>query len=116
MAQCKELGMEQLLPDSHGLDISHGSGYQGPVSLMREAYENTESLGSTTAILAILDNSTQIHGKLHPMIAILSIGDCELLLLRRTRGRQSQLTSVFQTEMQRIDGHCQTPLQLHGKL
>ena len=31
-----------------------------------------------------------IHGKLHPMIAVLSIGDCELLMLRRTNGRQSE--------------------------
>merc|ERR550514_2483117 len=112
MAQCKELGMEQLLPDSHGLDISHGSGYQGPVSLMREAYENTEALGSTTAILAILDNSTQIHGKLHPMIAILSVGDCELLILRRLRGRGSALEAIFHTEMQRIGGHAQQPIQI----
>ena len=56
---------------------------------------------STTVLLAALDNSTRIHGKvliagndrlvrlihelhsaqLHPMIAVLSIGDCELLML-----------------------------------
>ena len=29
------------------------------------------------------DNSTRIHGKLHPMIAIITVGDCELLVLRR---------------------------------
>merc|ERR1719473_797249 len=46
------------------------------------------------------------------MIAVLSIGDCELLMLRRTQGRKSPLDAVFQTEMQRIDGHVQTPLQL----
>merc|ERR1719272_670173 len=113
MAQCEELGMEQLLPDGPNLTLDpQGSGYQGPVSLMREAYENTEALGSTTALLAILDNSTQIHGKLHPMIAILSIGDCELLILRRLRGRQSPLEAIFHTEMQRIGGDAQQPIQI----
>merc|ERR1719498_1693469 len=57
-----------------------------------------------------MDNSTRIHGKLHPMIAVCSIGDCEILILRRaTTGR---LEAVFQTEMQRIDGNAQSPLQL----
>lgn len=112
MQQCEELAMDSLLPDSHGLDLSQGSAYQGPVSLMREAYDNTEALGSTTAILAILDNSTQIHGKLHPMVAILAIGDCELLILRRLRGRQSPLQAIFHTEMQRIGGHAQQPIQI----
>jgi len=46
------------------------------------------------------------------MIAVLSIGDCELLMLRRTNGRQSDLEAVFHTEMQRIDYNVQTPLQL----
>merc|ERR1719337_586736 len=46
------------------------------------------------------------------MIAVLSIGDCELLVLRRIQGRQNELEAVFHTEMQRIDGHAQTPLQL----
>jgi serine/threonine protein phosphatase PrpC len=62
--------------------------------------------------LALLDNSTKIHGKPHPMIAVITVGDCQLLVLRRTQGRGSRLESVFQTEMQRIDGHVQTPLQI----
>merc|ERR1719183_709314 len=77
--------------------------------MMRQAYESTESLGSTTILLAIMDNSSKIHGKLHPMIAVLSIGDCEILILRRIRGKLEQ---VFHTEMQRINGHAQSPLQL----
>merc|ERR1719171_675349 len=46
------------------------------------------------------------------MVAVLTIGDCELLMMRRLHGRASQLEAVFHTEMQRIDGHVQTPLQL----
>merc|ERR1719331_1404388 len=106
---CEELAMSQLIPDSK---VSPQDAYRGPVSLLKEAYEATESLGSTTVLLGILDNSTRIHGKLHPMVAILTIGDCELLMLRRLHGRQSPLKAVFHTEMQRIDGHVQTPLQL----
>jgi hypothetical protein len=45
------------------------------------------------------------------MIAVLSIGDCELLVLRRVQC-QEQLETVFHTEMQRIDGNAQCPLQV----
>merc|ERR550537_1590977 len=106
---CQELAMAQLMPDGAA---SPGDMYRGPISLLTEAYEATESLGSTTVLLAALDNMTKIHGKLHPMVAVLSIGDCELLMLRRMNGPQSPLEAVFHTEMQRIDGHVQTPLQL----
>jgi serine/threonine protein phosphatase PrpC len=109
LATLEELAMLQLMPDG---PENPADAYRGPVALLKEAYEATESLGSTTVILAVLDNSTRIHGKLHPMIAVLSIGDCELILLRRTEGKKSDLSVVFHTEMQRIDGHCQTPLQL----
>merc|ERR1719271_315195 len=105
----EELAMSQLMPDG---PVSPQDAYRGPVALLKEAYEATESLGSTTVLLGILDNSTRIHGKMHPMVAILTIGDCELLMLRRLHGRQSPLKAVFHTEMQRIDGHVQTPLQL----
>jgi hypothetical protein len=44
------------------------------------------------------------------MIAVCSIGDCELMILRR--GVDSRLQLVFHTEMQRIDGNAQSPLQL----
>lgn len=106
---CEELAMTQLIPD---MPVSPQDVYRGPISLLKEAYEATESYGSTTVLLAALDNSTRIHGKLHPMIAVLSIGDCELLMLRRTMGRQGLLQAVFHTEMQRIDHNVQTPLQL----
>jgi len=105
---CEEIGMPQLVPGN----ATAADSYRGPIPLVRDAFECTESLGSTTLVLAVLDNSTRIHGKLHPMIAVISIGDCEMLILRRLHGRHSQLVPVFHTEMQRIDGHVQTPLQL----
>jgi len=102
----EELAVSQLLPDKVNRPQDC---YQGPIKMMKQAYESTESLGSTTVLLAIMDNSSKIHGKLHPMIAVLSIGDCEILILRRLEGRLDQ---VFHTEMQRIGGHAQSPLQL----
>merc|ERR1719261_1049233 len=101
----EELAISQLLP---GQETDE---YLGPISMMRDAYESTESLGSTTVLTAVMDNSTKIHGKLHPMIAVCSIGDCEILILRRT-ARDKALNPVFHTEMQRIDGNAQSPLQL----
>lgn len=80
--------------------------------MLQEAYRASERMGSTTMLLTVLDNSTMIHGKLHPMVAVLSIGDCEMLMLRRVHGRQAALECVFHTEMQRIGGDAQTPLQL----
>jgi len=45
-------------------------------------------------------------------MGVITVGDCELLLLRRFPGRSNPLQVAFHTEMQRIDGHVQTPLQL----
>jgi len=96
----KEIAMQQLVSHQTGLpDDSYG----GPISLLKEAYEATESLGSTTVLLGILDNSSTVHGQMHPMIAVLTIGDCELLLLRRPKGPQSPLEVVFHTETQRVN-------------
>lgn len=106
---CEDIAMSQLIP---GSKVAADEAYQGPIFLLKEAFEATEALGSTTVALAILDNSTKIHGNLHPMIAVITVGDCELLILRRTHGPFGRLQPVFRTEMQRIDGHMQTPLQL----
>mmetsp|Transcript_58560 Transcript_58560/g.110188 ORF Transcript_58560/g.110188 Transcript_58560/m.110188 type:complete len:405 (+) Transcript_58560:64-1278(+) len=106
---CEELAMQCLIP---GVPVAPQDAYRGPIPLLRDAFEATECLGSTTIVLAILDNSTQIHGKNHPMVAVITIGDCELLLLRRLNRQSGALQAVFHTEMQRIDGHCQQPLQL----
>merc|ERR1711879_160203 len=84
--------------------------YRGPVSLLRDAYDTTSSLGSATVLLGIMDNSTFIHGKRHPMMGVLTIGDCELLMLRRLQGGQAPLQAVFHTEVNRDNGQKQEPL------
>eukprot|EP00438_Fugacium_kawagutii_P024132 Skav222768 [mRNA] locus=scaffold600:295912:317957:+ [translate_table: standard] len=74
----EQLGMHQLIP---GVKLSAADTYRGPVSMLRRAFEATESLGSLTVVLAV-------------------------------RGGRAPLELVCHTEMQRIDGHAQTPLQL----
>lgn len=107
LKHCKQIASAKLRPDA-----PDGT-YTGPIPVVREAFERTKPiLGSTTLLLGLLDNGTRIHGKLHPMIGVISIGDCEMLVFRRLQGQESPLSAVFQTEMQRIDGHLQTPLQL----
>ncbi|CAE8720995.1 unnamed protein product [Polarella glacialis] len=59
-----------------------------------------------------MDNTTQIHGKVHPMLGVVTLGDCELLMLRRSKGPNQPLKVVLHTEKQRIGGNHQTPLQL----
>jgi len=100
----EEQAVSQLMPGQETED------YLGPISMMREAYESTSSYGSTTILTATMDNSTKIHGKLHPMIAVCSVGDCEILVLRRNQS--GMLAPAFHTEMQRVNGNAQCPLQL----
>jgi serine/threonine protein phosphatase PrpC len=100
----EDLSFSQLVPGQKK------DKYGGPILMMQEAYRQSESLGSTTILTASMDNSTKIHGKLHPMIAVCSIGDCEILLLRRDKDRKLNVT--FRSEMQRIDGNSQRPLQV----
>lgn len=106
---CEELGMHQLVPD---IRLPPQDCYRGPTHLLRRAFEATDNLGSLTIALALMDNGSKMHGKLHPMIGIVTVGDCEVMILRRTQGRTSPLQVICATEMQRIDGHAQTPLQL----
>lgn len=101
LRSCESIATAQLVQES--------SSYAGPISLLKEAYAETESLGSTSVLLAVMDNSTQIHGKLHPMIGVVTLGDCELVLIRRS---QTGLQVVLHTDKQRIGGNNQTPLQL----
>jgi len=78
LASCKKVAESQLQMQA-GQEK-----YRGPIALLKEAYKATWTPGSTTVSLAALDNSTVIHGQLHPMIAMLSLGGCELLQLRRS--------------------------------
>jgi protein phosphatase PTC7 len=110
LKSCEEIASSQLLADPG--DETAQETYSGPIALLKEAYAETESLGSTSVLLAVMDNSSQIHGKLHPMIGVVTLGDCELVVLRRKKGRQGPLEVVLHTEMQRIGGQAQTPLQL----
>jgi len=77
---CGALASDQLLPGENG-DVS--ASYSGPVPLLREAFENTPCQGSAAVMIALMDNSGQVLGKPCPMVSVVSVGDCELLVLRR---------------------------------
>ena len=47
----EQLGMHQLIP---GAKLSAADTYRGPVSMLRRAFEATESLGSLTVVLAVM--------------------------------------------------------------
>lgn len=113
LKSCEELVSSQLLAGDRGPRRPvRQEEYSGPIALLKQAYSRTESLGSTSVLIAVLDNTSLIHGRPHPMIGVCTLGDCELILLRRSGGRQGRLQVVFRTEAQRIGGHSQTPLQV----
>lgn len=113
LRQCERLAMSQLLPEDAGSYTGFAQDtYCGPVPFLQKAYSATRSQGATSVLLAVMDNSTRVHGKLHPMVGVVTLGDCELLLLRRLGGPQKPLQVVLRTEMQRIGGNSQRPMQL----
>jgi serine/threonine protein phosphatase PrpC len=107
---CQQLATQQLVVDPGDVH-SIQEYYKGPISLLKKAYAETDAVGSTSVLLAVMDNSSQIHGKLHPMIGVVTLGDCELVMLRRPKPTEP-LEVVLHTEQQRIGGHNQTPIQL----
>ena len=50
-SKVEQLGMHQLIP---GAKLSAADTYRGPVSMLRRAFEATESLGSLTVVLAVM--------------------------------------------------------------
>mmetsp|Transcript_133771 Transcript_133771/g.286086 ORF Transcript_133771/g.286086 Transcript_133771/m.286086 type:complete len:393 (+) Transcript_133771:114-1292(+) len=113
LRSCEDIASAQLFAGTAKSSLEDA--YSGPIQLLKEAYADTESHGSTSVLLAVMDNSSQVHGKLHPMIGVVTLGDCELVILRRTDDRDacgSPLQVILHTEKQRIGGHSQTPLQL----
>lgn len=101
LAACKELGLEQLAMDG---SIRPQATYQGPVTLLKEAFVATESRGSTSVLLAALDNTSMIHGVARPMLAVLAIGDAELVIMRRGTGVERRLETAFSLdELRRLN-------------
>jgi len=76
---CEELGLQQLELDLNGRSPIQ---FQGPVNLLKRAFVCTESVGSTSVLLATLDNSWRVNSTVYPMLAMVGIGDCELTILR----------------------------------
>jgi len=102
--QCGHLASRQLCPT--GMSAANAcmeehlcDEYEGPVALLKEAHKATCSRGSTKLLLTVLDNSTMIHGGREPMAAVLCVGDCRLMLLRRTQPKGSRSGRVGRFEL-----------------
>lgn len=100
LQKCEELANARLFDDR-----------PSDVELLKTAYLATRSLGSTTVLLAAMDNAARSRtGRVD--INVLTLGDSALLVLRRCDGQSGQLQPHFYTERRRVDGKVQTPLQL----
>lgn len=104
LQQCGDLASRQLNPtDTSVASACMGEHlceeYEGPVALLKAAHKSTSSQGSTKLLLTVLDNSTMIHGGREPMAAVLSVGDCRLMLLRRTQPKGSRCGRVGRFEL-----------------
>jgi len=102
---CEQLANAQLSPKA-GV-----KGYRGPIALLKEAYAASlecksvcqkgvadpvaGSPGFPPLALAVLDNSSQIHGQPHPMVAMLSISGHQLLMLRRQARLGGKYEAIF---------------------
>lgn len=83
LKSCEELVSSQLLAGDRGPRRPvHQEAYSGPIALLKEAYSRTESLGSTSVLIAVLDNTSLIHGRPHPMIGVCTLGACSRRGLR----------------------------------
>jgi len=91
--------------------------YQGPVSLLEQAYLDSGSLGTQTVMLAMLDNTSRVHGEVRPFIAVLSAGDAcgRFLLLRRSPGTSGRLAPVYCTEARDRGSHPAGEIRVYAK-
>eukprot|EP00927_Polykrikos_kofoidii_P048547 TRINITY_DN42813_c0_g1_i1.p1 TRINITY_DN42813_c0_g1~~TRINITY_DN42813_c0_g1_i1.p1 ORF type:complete len:378 (+),score=53.17 TRINITY_DN42813_c0_g1_i1:88-1221(+) len=112
LRNCQHIAAYQLASASSAQDS-----YEGPVTLLHEALEGCESSGSSTVVLAMLDNTSRIHGSTRSMLAVLSLGDCGLLLLRRQPNLNGAYEEVFSTRKgQKLDVNTSTPRLTRGGL
>jgi len=68
-------------------------------------------------MLAMLDNTSRVHGEVRPFIAVLSAGDgCgRFLLLRRLLGTSGKLAPVYCTEAQGRGSHPTGDIRVYAK-
>jgi len=103
--QCSERASRQLSPTGLSAVQAAFMGesicdeYEGPVALLKDAHQATYNRGSTKLLMTVLDNGTMIHGGREPMAAVICVGDCRLMLLRRTRPKGARSGRVGRFEV-----------------
>lgn len=126
LRHCRTLAEAQLAPSgcrqAHGrsrwqLPSAAKNQYHGPVSLLEQAYIDSGSLGAQTVMLAMMDNTSRVHGEVRPFIAVLSAGDAcgRFLLLRRSPGTPGKLEPVYCTEARDRGSHPTGEIRVYAK-
>jgi len=112
LRKCRDIAELQLLPDE---SRAQQEAYYGPIALLQEAYTSTSLCGRSTVLLAVMDNTSRIHGVVRPMMGVISVGDSGFLLLRRSRTRANRFEIGFCTEPQHGSGSQETVQRLAPK-
>jgi len=94
LSKCLQVIEERISRAGTGLLPAEGDG-QWLVEMLKEAYDETESLGATTVLLAAIEDGQRL--------VVTNIGDCGLLLLRPVPYQSSRLTCEFRTVPTRYD-------------
>lgn len=94
LSKCLQVIEERISRAGTGLLPAEGDG-QWIIEILKEAYDETTSLGATTALLAALEDGQRL--------VVANVGDCGLLLLRPVPYQSSRLTSEFRTVPLRYD-------------
>lgn len=98
LAQC-QLGINELV--NRGRVPVNSDGHW-LMELIKDAYDRTDALGATTALLVALEENRRL--------AIANIGDCALLLLRLSPVGDARLVKRFRTDALRYEAN--KPVQL----
>jgi len=98
LAQC-QLGINELV--NRGRVPVNSDGHW-LMELIKDAYDRTDALGATTALLVALEENRRL--------AIANIGDCALLLLRLSSVGDAKLVKRFRTDALRYEAN--KPVQL----
>lgn len=97
LAQCREI-LDARQNDTPPPSPRWWPGSEDPrwlVHLLEEAYDTTSSHGSSTVLLAAIEDSNHL--------VVAQLGDCGLLVLRSTPSQPERLQVVFRTEPLRYD-------------
>jgi len=125
LRHCRILAEAQLAPSSlrqtydgsrQHLPSAARDEYQGPISLLEQACIESGSFETQSVMLAMLDNTSRVHGEVRPFIAMLSAGDGRgrFLLLRRSPSMSGRLAPVYCSEARDRGSHPTSEIRVYA--